>query len=186
MDKRELSLAGRKALLQILQERFANNCQRHTAVKWEQVQVRLLKDPAKLYSLNAMEMSGGEPDLVGFSAKTGAYIFCDCAAESPQGRRSLCYDRAGLEARQTNKPENSALDLTAAMGVELLTEAEYRRLQSMGEFDLQTSSWVKTPAAIRKQGGALFCDRRYDTVFVYHNAAETYYAARGFRARLEV
>ena len=159
---------------------------RHKGLEWAGVQSRLEANTEKLWSLNEMEKTGGEPDVVGRDKKTGEYIFYDCSAESPKGRRSLCYDRAALDSRKENKPKNSALDLAAAIGIEILTEEEYRALQKLGSFDLKTSSWVKTPADIRKLGGALFCDRRYDTVFVYHNGAESYYAARGFRGSLKV
>src|SRR5262249_12229852 len=153
---------------------------------WAQVQTKLEASAEKLWSLNEMQKTGGEPDVVGHDEKTGEYIFCDCSAESPQGRRSLCYDREALESRKQHKPENNALDMAAAMGIELLTEEQYRELQKLGEFDAKTSSWIRTPSQIRKLGGALFCDRRYDTVFVYHNGAESYYAARGFRGSLRV
>ncbi len=176
----------REELLGALKARFEKNMNRHQGLAWANVQARLEAHPEKLWSLNEMESTGGEPDVVGFDKKSGEYIFYDCAAESPQGRRSVCYDRAALEARKENKPANNALDVAAAMGIELLTEEQYRELQKLGEFDLKTSSWVKTPADIRKLGGALFCDRRYDTVFVYHNGAESYYAARGFRGLLRV
>lgn len=157
---------------------------RHKGLKWANVQARLEKHADKLSSLNAMEESGGEPDVVG--VQKGAFVFYDCSAESPKGRRSLCYDRAALNARKENKPKNSAMDMAAEMGIELLTEEQYRELQKLGEFDLKTSSWVSTPAEIRKHGGAVFCDRRYDQIFLYHNGAESYYAARGFRGSLTV
>ncbi len=176
----------REELLNLLQARFEKNMNRHLGLAWAKVQARLAANPEKLRSLNEMESTGGEPDVVGFDKKSSEYIFYDCSAESPTGRRSLCYDRAGLEARKENKPKNNALDMAAAMGIELLTEDQYRELQALGNFDLKTSSWVKTPAEIRKLSGALFCDRRYDTVFVYHNGAESYYAARGFRGLLRV
>ena len=175
-----------KELLQSLKSRFENNMHRHAGFDWSEVQKRLESNPEKLRSLNEMEQSGGEPDLVAFDNTSRQYTFCDCSAESPKGRRSLCYDREALEARKEHKPKNCAVDVAAAMGVELLSEAQYRMLQTLGEFDLKTSSWVLTPADIRKRGGALFCDRRYDTVFVYHNGAESYYAARGFRASLSI
>ncbi len=175
-----------EALLVLLKSRFEKNMNRHKGFEWAKVQERLTADAKKLSSLNEMEVTGGEPDVVGYDKKTGEFIFFDCSAETPKGRRSLCYDRAGLESRKEHQPENNALDLAAAMGVELLTEAQYRELQTLGEFDLKTSSWVQTPAAIRKLGGALFADRRYDTVFVYHNGAQSYYAVRGFRASLRV
>ena len=173
-------------LLNVLQARFEKNMTRHQGLAWAKVQARLEAHPEKLPSLNEMESTGGEPDVVGFDKKTGEYIFYDCSAESPTDRRSLCYDRVALESRKENKPKNNALDMAAAMGIELLTEEQYRELQTLGTFDLKSSSWVQTPADIRKLGGALFCDRRYDTVFVYHNGAESYYAARGFRGLLKV
>ena len=159
---------------------------RHQGLEWAAVQAKLEANPEKLWSLSEMERTGGEPDVVGHDKKTGEYIFYDCSAESPNGRRSVCYDRAALESRKANKPENNAVDMAAAMGIELLTEEQYRALQKLGDFDTKTSSWVNTPADIRKLGGALFCDRRYDPVFVYHNGAESYYAARGFRGSLRV
>lgn len=174
------------ALIKTLKDRFANNMQRHTQLDWNLVQARLNANPEKVRVLDEMERTGGEPDVVAYDEKTGAFIFCDCAAESPAGRRSLCYDRAALDARKENKPTGSALEMAATMGIEMLTEQQYRELQALGEFDRKTSSWVKTPDKIRALGGALFCDRRYDHVFVYHNGAESYYAARGFRARLKV
>lgn len=175
-----------EALLETLQTRFEKNRQRHPGIEWTDVKRRLEADVGKLWSLNEMERTGGEPDIIGRAPQTGEYLFCDCAAESPSGRRSLCYDREALESRRENKPANNALDVAAAMGIELLTEAQYRELQQTGDFDTKTSSWVQTPARIRKRGGALFCDRRYDTVFLYHNGAESYYAARGFRGLLKV
>ena len=159
---------------------------RHKGLAWADVQTKLEANAAKLWSLSEMERTGGEPDVVGHDKKSGEYIFYDCSAESPKDRRSACYDREALDSRKENKPKNNAIDMAAAMGVELLTEEQYRELQKLGEFDTKTSSWVKTPAAVRKLGGALFCDRRYDTVFVYHNGAESYYAARGFRGWLRV
>ncbi len=159
---------------------------RHKGLDWATVQARLEAKPEKLGSLHDMERTGGEPDVIGYDEKTGEYIFYDCSAESPKGRRSVCYDREALESRKEHKPENNAMDMAAAMGIELLTEEQYRELQQLGDFDTKTSSWVKTPAAIRKLGGALFCDRRYDRVFIYHNGAESYYAARGFRGSLRV
>ncbi len=159
---------------------------RHQGLAWEKVQARLEANAEKLSSLSEMEKTGGEPDVVGHDKTTGEYIFYDCSAESPKGRRSLCYDREALDSRKENKPKDNALDIAAAIGIELLAEAQYRELQKLGKFDTKTSSWVKTPSAIRKLGGALFCDRRYDTVFVYHNGAESYYAARGFRGSLRV
>ncbi|MCL4301772.1 MAG: DUF4256 domain-containing protein [Anaerolineae bacterium] len=183
---KDMNATGREELLSTLKARFEKNMNRHEGLQWAKVQAKLEAQPEKLGSLNEMERSGGEPDVVGYDEKTGEYIFYDCSAESPKGRRSLCYDREALESRKEHKPENNALDLAAAMGIELLTEEQYRALQQLGNFDLKTSSWVKTPAPIRKLGGALFCDRRYDTVFVYHNSAESYYAARGFRGSLRV
>jgi hypothetical protein len=176
----------REELFRVLKARFEKNIKRHQGLDWAKVQAKLEANVAKLRSLGEMEMTGGEPDVVGHDKKTGEYIFCDCSPESPKGRRSLCYDREGLEARKEFKPKNSAIDMAAAMGVELLTEEQYRELQKLGEFDTKTSSWIKTPADIRKLGGALFADRRYDTVFVYHNSAPSYYAARAFRGSLKV
>lgn len=176
----------REELLTQLQARFEKHMARHKGLDWAKVQARLAAAPDKLRTLSEMETSGGEPDVIGQDSKTGEYLFCDCSAESPAGRRSCCFDRAALDSRKENKPLNSALDMAAAMGVELLTEAQYRDLQKLGKFDLKTSSWVQTPPAIRKLGGALFCDRRYDQVFVYHNGASSYYAARGFRGMLKV
>jgi hypothetical protein len=173
-------------LLETLQARFEKHMSRHPGLEWRDVQARLKSAPDKLRSLDAMEGTGGEPDVVGYDAKSGEYVFCDCSVESPAGRRSLCYDREALDARKEAKPANSALDAAAAMGIALLTEEEYRALQQLGEFDLKTSSWLATPAGIRKLGGALFGDRRYGHVFVYHNGAQSYYAARGFRGSLRV
>jgi len=181
-----LSKKQREEILRVLQTRFEKNMNRHKSLAWAQVQAKLEANPEKLWSLNEMENTGGEPDIVGHDKKTGEYIFYDCAAESPKNRRSLCYDREALDGRKENKPKNSAVDMAAAMGVELLTEEQYRELQKLGNFDEKTSSWVKTPPAVRKLGGALFCDRRFDTVFLYHNGAESYYAARGFRGALRV
>ncbi|KAF0822983.1 DUF4256 domain-containing protein [Cytobacillus firmus] len=181
-----LSPEQRDELLQTLKARFEKNTHRHEGLVWADVQAKLEANPEKLWSLNEMEETGGEPDVAGYDEKTGEYIFYDCAAESPKGRRSVCYDREALEARKKHKPENSVMDMAAAMGVELLTEQQYRELQELEAFDKKTSSWVQTPAHIRKLGGALFCDRRYDTVFVYHNGADSYYAARGFRGSLRV
>ena len=181
-----LSKKQREDLLKTLKARFEQNMGRHKDVQWPNLQARLEGNPEKLWSLNEMEKTGGEPDVVSHDKKTGEYIFYDCAAESPKDRRSLCYDRAALDARKENKPKGNALEMAEAIGVELLTEDQYRELQRLGNFDIKTSSWVKTPAAVRKLGGALFCDRRYDTVFVYHNGAESYYAARGFRGWLRV
>ncbi|UCH61529.1 MAG: DUF4256 domain-containing protein [Anaerolineales bacterium] len=182
----ELSPEQREIILATLKARFEKNMNRHAGLEWVKVQAKLEANPGKLWSLNEMESTGGEPDVVGYDEIGGAYLFYDCSAESPKGRRSICYDRAALEARKEYKPENSALDMAAAMGIEILTEEQYRQLQKLGNFDTKTSSWVKTPAAIRKLGGAIFCDRRYDHVFVYHNGAESYYAARGFRGSLRV
>lgn len=159
---------------------------RHKGLAWEKIQAQLEAHPEKLRSLQQMENTGGEPDVVGYDKKTGEYLFCDCSAESPAGRRSVCYDREALESRKEHKPKNNALDMAAAIGIELLTEEQYRELQTLGQFDTKTSSWVGTPSAIRTLGGALFCDRRYDTVFVYHNGADSYYAVRGFRGSLRV
>ncbi|MEO6758385.1 MAG: DUF4256 domain-containing protein [Saprospiraceae bacterium] len=181
-----LSPAEREELLRILKARFEKNLGRHTGLEWAKIQARLAAKPEKQWSLQEMEDTGGEPDVVAQDKKTGEYIFYDCSAETPKGRRNVCYDRAGLDARKEHKPANSALDMAEAMGITLLSEAEYRDLQQLGEFDLITSSWVQTPPAIRKLGGALFADRRYDTVFVYHNGASSYYAVRGFRGLLRV
>lgn len=176
----------RAELLDTWKARFEEKMNRHPGLAWAKIQARLEANPEKLRSLYEMEMTGGEPDVVGYDGATDEYIFYDCAAESPKGRRSLCYDREALESRKENKPANNAVDLATAMGIQLLTEEEYRALQKLGQFDTKTSSWVKTPTAIRERGGALFCDRRYDHVFVYHNGAESYYAARGFRGALRV
>jgi hypothetical protein len=181
-----MSPAQREELLRTLKARFEKNMNRHKGLEWSKVQAKLEANAEQLWSLNEMERTGGEPDVVGYDKKTGEYIFYDCAAESPKGRRSICYDREALEARKENKPKDSAINMATAMGIELLTEEQYRELQKLGSFDLKTSSWVKTPAEIRKLGGALFCDRRYDTVFLYHNGADSYYAARGFRGSLRV
>ena len=183
---KELSPGQREELLRLLEARFEKNMQRHKGLEWAKVKAKLEKNTEKLWSLNEMERTGGEPDVVGNDKKTGDYIFYDCSAESPKGRRSVCYDGEALESRKENKPKNSAIEMAVAMRIELLTEEQYRTLQELGEFDAKTSSWVQTPADIRKLGGALFCDRRYDTVFVYHNGAESYYAARGFRGSLRV
>ena len=176
----------RDSLLNALKARFEAHMHRHASVKWSNVQARLEADGAKLLSLNEMETSGGEPDVIGIDKASGEFIFVDCSAQSPKGRRSLCYDREALETRKEHKPKSSAVEMATAMGAALLTEEEYRSLQQLEPFDTTTSSWVQTPARIRKLGGALFCDRRYDTVFVYHNGAESYYAARGFRCALRV
>lgn len=173
-------------LLKTLKDRFEKNMKRHPGLEWAKVQARLEANAKKLFALGEMERTGGEPDVIGHDQKTGEYIFYDCSAESPKGRRSVCYDREALESRKEHKPENSAVGMASAMGIELLTEEEYRALQGLEEFDTKTSSWVKTPPEIRKLGGAIFCDRRYNKVFVYHNGAESYYAARGFRGSLRV
>jgi hypothetical protein len=183
---KELSTEQREELLTTLKARYEKNMYRHIGLEWADVQAKLVANPEKLWSLHEMEITGGEPDVVGHDNKTGEYIFYDCSAESPKGRRSLCYDREALESRKEHKPKNSAVEMATAMGIELLSEEQYRELQKLGNFDLKTSSWVVTPARIRKLGGAIFCDRRYDTVFVYHNGAESYYAARGFRGSLRV
>jgi hypothetical protein len=185
-NKKELSSVQREELLKALKIRFEKNMKRHKGIEWAKVQAKLAANPAKLWSLDDMEITGGEPDVVGYDKKTGEYIFYDCSAESPKDRRSLCYDREALESRKEHKPKNNAVDMAADMGIELLTEKQYRQLQQLGEFDLKTSSWVQTPGEIRELGGALFCDRRYDTVFLYHNGAESYYAARGFRGSLRI
>ncbi|MDQ6479216.1 DUF4256 domain-containing protein [Dyadobacter sp. LHD-138] len=185
-NKKELPQEQRDELLSTIKVRFEKNMSRHQGLEWTKVQARLEADTKKLWSLNEMETSGGEPDVVGHDKKTGEYIFFDCSAESPKGRRSICYDHEALESRKEHKPENSAVEMARDMGIELLTEEQYRALQQLGNFDLKTSSWVVTPAAIRKLGGAFFCDRRYNHVFLYHNGAESYYAARGFRGWLRV
>jgi len=186
MPKTTLSKKQVEELFEILQTRFEKNMNRHQGLAWAAIALRLQANDKKLWSLHEMELTGGEPDVVGQDAKTGGYVFYDCSAESPKGRRSLCYDRAALDSRKENKPKGSAVDMADAMGVALLTEEEYRELQKLGNFDTKTSSWIKTPVNIRNLGGALFCDRRFDTVFIYHNGAESYYAARGFRALLSV
>src|SRR6201998_1352586 len=185
-NKKELSLDQRKELLKALKARFEKNMNRHKDLEWAHVQAKLVANGEKLWSLSEMERTGGELDVVGHDKKTGEYIFYDCSPESPKGRRSLCYDREALESREENKPKGNAVEMAGAMGVEVLTEEQYRGLQELGTFDAKTSSWVKTPPDIRKLGGALFCDRRFNTVFVYHNGAESYYAARGFRGSLKV
>ena len=185
-QKKELSPELREELLGTLKARFVKNMNRHKDLEWDKVQARLEADPVSLWSLNEMEITGGEPDIVGYDKKADKYLFYDCSPESPKGRRSICYDREALESRKENKPENSAIDMAEAMGIELLNEEEYRELQKLGRFDVKTSSWVKTPDSIRKLGGAIFCDCRYDTVFLYHNGAESYYSARGFRGSLKV
>jgi len=184
--KKKLSPEQGKELLNTLKARFEKNMNRHKDLEWAKVQVKVESNLEKLWSLHEMEISGGEPDVVGHDKKTGEYIFYDSSAESPKDRRSLCYDCEALESRKEHKPEDNAIDVAAAMGIELLSEEQYRELQKLGKFDTKTSSWIKTPAEIRKLGGALFCDRRYDHVFVYHNGAESYYAARGFRGSLRV
>lgn len=188
MDTKELTPAQLEELLSTLKARFEKNRRRHEGLEWAQVQARLEANQTsgKLWSLHEMERTGGEPDVVGQDQKTGEFIFYDCSAESPKGRRSVCYDREALDSRKEYKPDNSAMDMAAAMGIELLTEEEYRELQKLGKFDAKTSSWIKSPAEIRKLGGAIFADYRYDTVFVYHNGASSYYAARGFRGSLRV
>ncbi len=186
MAKNQLSPKQREELLKALRARFETNMNRHQGLEWSKVQSRLEANAEKLWSLGEMEKSGGEPDVIGHDKKTGIYIFCDCSAESPQGRRSLCYDRKALQERKEHKPKDNALDMATTMGIELLTEEQYRELQRLGHFDTKTSSWVKTPDEIRTLGGALFCDFRYGTVFLYHNGAESYYAVRGFRGLLRV
>ena len=185
-NKKELSAEQREELLRALKARFEKNMHRHKGLEWTKVQAKLEANPEKLWSLNEMERTGGEPDVIAYDTKTGEYIFYDCSAESPKDRRSLCYDREALEARKEHKPKNNVLDMATSMGIELLTEQQYRNLQTFGNFDTKTSSWIITPTEIRRLGGALFCDRRYDTVFTYHNGAESYYAARGFRGLLKV
>jgi len=184
--KVELTSAQAETFLRALKARFEKNMARHSGLKWAEIQTKLVAHPRKLWSLSEMERTGGEPDVVEEDRKTGEFIFYDCSAESPAGRRSFCYDREALESRKEHKPKNTAVDMATAMGVELLTEEQYRKLQALGEFDTKTSSWVKTPSEVRKLGGALFCDRRFNTVFLYHNGAESYYAARGFRGSLRV
>jgi len=185
-NKKKLSPKEQEKLLATLKARFEKNMKRHKTLEWADVEARLEAKSNKLWSLQEMESSGGEPDVIGFDKKTGEYIFYDCSAESPKERRSICYDRAALDSRKEHKPKNDALTMAREMGIDILTEEEYRDLQKLGEFDTKTSSWVKTPPDIRELGGAVFCDRRYDTVFLYHNGAESYYAARGFRGSLRV
>jgi hypothetical protein len=185
-NKKELSPEQREELLRALKARFEKNMSRHKGLEWAKVQAKLEANTEKLWSLNEMERTGGEPDVVGHDKKTGEYVFYDCSAESPKGRRNVCYDREALESRKEFKPENNAIDMADAMGIELLSEEQYRELQKLGNFDTKTSSWLKTPSEIRKLGGAIFADRRYDHVFVYHNSAPSYYAARGFRGSLRV
>ncbi|MBL7914361.1 MAG: DUF4256 domain-containing protein [Bacteroidia bacterium] len=184
--KKELSSKLQDELLILLKQRFDKNKDRHKGLDWAKVEARLKGNPSKLWSLNEMERTGGEPDVVGFDKKSGEYLFVDCSPESPKERRSVCYDRAALDARKEHKPKTSAMDMAAEMGIEIISEDQYRELQKVGQFDLKTSSWVLTPPAIRKLGGAIFCDRRYDQVFTYHNGAESYYGARGFRGLLKV
>lgn len=185
-NKKKLSADQSTELLHLLKVRFEKNAKRHKGVQWEKVEARLKSNADKLWSLNEMEYTGGEPDVVAQDKKSGEIIFYDCSAESPKGRRSVCYDRRALDARKEHKPGNSAMDLATEIGIEILTEAQYRELQQLGEFDTKSSSWIITPPEIRRLGGALFCDRRYETVFVYHNGADSYYAARGFRGSLRV
>ncbi|WP_339149278.1 MULTISPECIES: DUF4256 domain-containing protein [unclassified Sutcliffiella] len=185
-NKLELSFEQQEELLVAMKTRFEKNMNRHEGMEWEKVQAKLEANPQKLWSLFEMERTEGEPDVIDYDEEKDEYLFCDCAKESPKGRRSVCYDRAALEARKKHKPENSAMDMVESMGIELLTEEQYRGLQKLGEFDLKTSSWIQTPDEIRKLGGALFCDRRYNHVFVYHNGADSYYGARGFRGLLRV
>lgn len=186
IENKKLSQEEADQLLTTLKERFEKNMNRHKDIKWDDLEEKLKAKPDKLFSLYEMERSGGEPDLVAYDKNIDQYIFYDCSVESPKGRRSTCYDQEALESRKKNKPENSAMNMAEAMGIEILTEEEYRYLQTLGEFDTKTSSWIKTPANIRKLGGAIFCDRRYDTVFVYHNGADSYYGARGFRASIRI
>ena len=185
-NKKNLSIQQQEELFKVLKGRFEKNKSRHIGLDWAKVQVKLEANPEKLWSLNEMEMTGGEPDVVGYDKKTDEYVFYDCSAESPKGRRSVCYDREALDSRKEHKPKNTAVDMSSDMGIELLTEEQYRELQKLGDFDTKTSSWVKTPSEIRKLGGAVFCDYRYGNVFLYHNGAESYYAARGFRGSLRV
>ncbi len=185
-SKNELSADDRSTLISTLKNRFEKNTKLHEGLKWADVQSKLENDSGKLWSLHQMETTGGEPDVVDYDKKTGEYIFNDCSAESPKDRRSVCYDHEALNARKENKPKNSAMEMASSMGIELLTEEQYRALQQLGNFDTKTSSWIQTPGIIRKLGGALFCDRRYNTIFLYHNGAESYYAARGFRGLLKV
>lgn len=184
--KRELPAERSQELIGILKSRFEAHMDRHKGLHWDDIEKKLQSDKGKLWSLNEMEETGGEPDVTGFEKESGSYIFTDCSPESPKGRRSICYDREALEARKKHKPRHSAMEMAAEMGVEMLTEEEYRALQELGDFDTKTSTWVKTPEEIRKRGGAIFCDRRYGQVFTYHNGADSYYASRGFRSRLRV
>jgi hypothetical protein len=185
-DNRKLSSEQCEEIIRTLKARFEKNMNLHKGLEWDKIQAKLETNTEKLWSLNEMEITGGEPNVIFYDEKAGEYIFYDCSAESPKGRRSVCYDREALESRKQHKPQNSAMDMAVDMGIEILTEEEYRELQKMGNFDTKTSSWVKTPDNIRKLGGAIFCDRRYDTIFVYHNGAESYYASRGFRGSLRV
>ncbi len=185
-SKNILSPKQIEELLKTLKTRFEKNMNRHKGIEWAKVNAKLIANTEKLWSLNEMERTGGEPDVIGFDKKTNSYTFCDCSAESPAGRRSFCYDQEALNARKEHKPKNSAINMATSMGIEILSEEQYRELQQLGNFDLKTSSWVKTPADIRKLGGAIFCDKRYNTVFLYHNGAESYYASRGFRGLLKV
>lgn len=185
-SSKELQPEQREELLLLLKARFEKNMSRHEGLEWAKVQAKLEASAHKLWSLGEMESTGGEPDVIGYDQEAEEFLFCDCSAESPKGRRSVCYDREALESRKEHKPKTSAMDMAADMGIELLTEEQYRELQKLGKFDTKTSSWVQTPAPIRKLGGAIFCDRRYDTIFMYHNGADSYYAARGFRGLLRV
>ena len=185
-NKKQLSPEQSSTLLKVLKDRFEKNKNLHQDLDWSKVQAKLETNPEKLWSLNEMEITGGEPDVVGFDKKTNEFLFYDCSSETPKERRSICYDQQALDSRKEHKPKDSAMNMSAEMGIEILTEEQYRELQQLGKFDLKTSSWIKTPADIRKLGGALYCDRRYDTVFLYHNGADSYYAARGFRALLRV
>ncbi len=184
--KKELSAKQSEELLKILNDRFEKNMKRHKGLQWDKIYSKLKSQSAKMWSLNEMETSGGEPDVIGYDKKTNEYIFCDCSPDSPKGRRSLCYDYEALQSRKEHKPKNNVIDLATTMGIEILNESQYRDLQKLGEFDLKTSSWIQTPSKIRELGGALFCDRRFDTVFVYHNGAESYYAGRAFRGILKI
>ena len=186
MSNKTISPKEKEELIRILKARFEKHMDRHSGMEWNKVEEKLEANPVKLWSINEMEITGGEPDVIAYDQKSGEFTFCDCSAESPKGRRSYCYDRQALDARKEHKPANSVLDAAADMGIELLSEEEYRQLQTLGNFDTKTSSWVKTPQNIRELGGAIFCDRRYNTVFTYHNGAESYYAARGFRGSLKV
>jgi len=185
-NKKKLNAAETTSLINILKARFEKNMSRHKGIEWANVEAKLKDNAGKLWSLNAMEETGGEPDVIGYDKKTGEFIFCDCSPESPKDRRSICYDHEALEKRKEHKPADSAINMAEEMGIEILTEEQYRELQQLGKFDTKTSSWIKTPAPIRKLGGAVFCDRRYDTVFLCHNGADSYYAARGFRGLLKV